>query len=101
MDQRQATAAEQPQAPSKVHPHPIRWDAEQQLWVCTVGCGFSRLKRESEVVPSREEARQEAQRAGTGVDFADLVDRNPADQAAQVGQETPSTSQPAPAEPSE
>lgn len=101
MEQRQATATEQPQAASKVHPHPIRWDAEQQLWVCTVGCGFSRLKRESEVVPSREEARQEAQRAGTGVDFADLAGRNLTDRAAPVGQEPQSSGQPAPVEPSE
>ncbi len=96
MDQQQATATEQPQAPNKVHPHPIRWDADQQLWVCTQGCGFSRLKREGEVVPSLEEARQEAQRAGTGADFADLPGRTP-----RVGQEPRTSEQPAPVEPSE
>jgi hypothetical protein len=68
IDQQQAAAA-------RVHPHPIRWDAEAQLWVCTQGCGFTRPKREGEVVPSREEARLEAQRAGTGADFADLPGR--------------------------
>jgi hypothetical protein len=60
---------------SRVHPHPIRWEADLQLWVCTRGCGFTRPKREGEVVPSREEAHAEARRAGTGADFADLPGR--------------------------
>jgi hypothetical protein len=64
-----------PAAAARVHPHPIRWDVEAQLWVCTQGCGFTRPKREAEVVPSREEALQEARRAGTGTDFADLGGR--------------------------
>ena len=58
---------------SRVHPHPIRWEPDLQLWVCTRGCGFTRPKREGEVVPSREEAHAEARRAGTGADFADLA----------------------------
>jgi hypothetical protein len=66
---------QQQEAAARVHPHPIRWDAEAQLWVCTQGCGFTRPKREGEVVPSREEAHLEAQRAGTGADFADLPGR--------------------------
>lgn len=61
-----------PQPASQVHPHPIRWDIDRQLWVCSVGCGFTRPKREGEVVPTREEWQQEAARAGTGADFADL-----------------------------
>ena len=64
-----------PAPATRVHPHPIRWDVEAQLWVCTQGCGFTRPKREAEVVPSREEALQEARRAGTGTDFADLGGR--------------------------
>ncbi len=67
-----ALAEPEPQPPGAVHPHPIRWDADRQLWVCTQGCGFTRLKRLGEVVPSPEEARAEALRAGTGADFADL-----------------------------
>ncbi|HVG95559.1 MAG TPA: hypothetical protein VNK05_01510 [Chloroflexota bacterium] len=73
MVEREPGAAPAPAA--RVHPHPIRWDADAQLWVCTRGCGFSRPKREAEVVPSREEALQEARRAGTGADFADLGGR--------------------------
>ena len=42
---------QQQEAAARVHPHPIRWDAEAQLWVCTQGCGFTRPKREGEVVP--------------------------------------------------
>jgi hypothetical protein len=72
---------------SRVHPHPIRWDADLQLWVCTQGCGFTRPKREGEVVPSREEAHAEARRAGTGADFADLPGRTTrTGQGSQPGQ---------------
>jgi hypothetical protein len=70
MSSQPATA---PQSATAIHPHPIRWDIDRQLWVCSRGlCDFTRPKREGEVVPSREEALQEAQRAGTGADFADL-----------------------------
>ena len=82
-------AEQQQAAASRVHPHPIRWDAEAQLWVCTQGCGFTRPKREGEVVPSREEARMEAVRAGTGADFADLATRRP-----REGQEPQPANQP-------
>lgn len=79
-----------PQPASQVHPHPIRWDIEQQLWVCSNGCGFTRPKRDGEVVLSREEAREEALRAGTGQDFSDLRGRNPAPgQVPQVGDQPP------------
>lgn len=66
------TTESTPEAAKQVHPHPIRWDVSEQLWVCSVGCGFTRQKRDGEVVPSREEAQEEARRAGTGGDFADL-----------------------------
>jgi hypothetical protein len=72
------TTGAQTAAASQVHPHPIRWDPEQELWVCSRGCGFTRPRRESEVVPTREEAREEARRAGTGGDFADLKPAPPA-----------------------
>ena len=91
VNQRQATADPAPQPASQVHPHPIRWDIDQQLWVCSVGCGFTRLKREGEVVPSREEAHEEARRAGTGADFSDLRGRAPA-----PGQEPQAADQPPP-----
>ena len=78
----------------RVHPHPIRWNPEQQLWVCTQECGFTRPKREGEVVPSREEAHREAQRAGTGTDFADI-----ASGPTRVGEETRAPAQAAPTEP--
>jgi hypothetical protein len=78
----------------QVHPHPIRWNAEQQLWVCTQGCGFTRPKREGEVVPSREEAQLEAQRAGTGTDFADI-----AGGPTRVGEEIRVPAQATPTEP--
>lgn len=65
-------AEQQPRAANAVHEHAIRWDVDRQLWVCSQGCGFSRLKRDGEVVPTREEAHAEASRAGTGLDFADL-----------------------------
>jgi hypothetical protein len=84
-----ASADTAPQAASQVHPHPIRWDVDQQLWVCSVGCGFTRPKRENEVVPSREEARDEARRAGTGGDFADLRPRSAASES-----EPPADTQP-------
>ena len=72
----QSPVTTQPHSPSAVHPHPIRWDIDRQLWVCSPGlCDFTRPKREGEVVPTREEAREEAQRAGTGADFSDLRDR--------------------------
>lgn len=33
------------------HEHPIRWDPERQLWVCTTeGCGYERPAREREIV---------------------------------------------------
>jgi hypothetical protein len=90
MVERQQAMEAQPQPASSVHPHPIRWDADRQLWVCTQGCGFTRLKREGEVVPSREEAHQEAQRAGTGADFADLPGRTrPGEEASQGEQPAP------------
>lgn len=77
----------------RVHPHPIRWDIDQQLWVCSRGCDFTRPKRDGEVVPSREEARAEAKRAGTGLDFADLPGRTkPA--ASSGGGEPASTAAP-------
>jgi hypothetical protein len=80
---------------SRVHPHPIRWDADLQLWVCTQGCGFTRPKREGEVVPSREEAHAEARRAGTGADFADLPGRTTrTGQEPQPGQTPGSAGQP-------
>jgi hypothetical protein len=64
---------DQAQAVRQVHPHPIRWDSDRQLWVCSRGlCDFTRPKRDGEVVPTREEALLEARRAGTGADFADL-----------------------------
>jgi hypothetical protein len=72
-----ATAESTPEAAKKVHPHAIRWNAEQQLWICTINCGFSRPKRAGEIVPTREEALQEARRAGTGADFLDLKPRAP------------------------
>jgi hypothetical protein len=68
----QQLSATAPQDASAVHPHPIRWDADRQLWVCTQGCDFTRVKREGEVVPTREEAHAEAARAGSGADFLDL-----------------------------
>ena len=80
---------EAPQAASQVHPHPIRWEVEQQLWVCSEGCGFTRPKREGEVVPTREDARDEARRAGTGADFLDLNQRSTA-----PGRETPPSGTP-------
>jgi len=65
-----------PAAANVIHPHPIRWDIDRQLWVCSRGlCDFTRPKREGEVVPTREEAQEEAMRAGTGADFADLRGR--------------------------
>jgi hypothetical protein len=79
-DQRPGATAEAAVAPHpalQVHPHPIRWDIEQQLWVCSRGCGFTRPKREGEIVPSREDAHEEARRAGTGIDFSDLKGRAP------------------------
>jgi hypothetical protein len=86
------TAPQQaPQPAAQVHPHPIRWDIDQQLWVCSIGCGFTRPKREGEVVPTRDEARQEAARAGTGADFADLRTRRDA------GPDTGAAGRPAPA----
>ena len=87
-----ATTETEPQAARQVHPHAIRWDVEQQLWVCSVGCGFTRPKREGEVVPSREEAMEEARIAGTGADFADL---RPRSTAASGGQEPPADEKPA------
>src|SRR5687767_5405398 len=78
MTSQQPMTEVRPQPASQVHPHPIRWDSELQLWVCSRGCGFSRPKREGEIVPSREEAREELQRAGTGLDFSDLRARAPA-----------------------
>ena len=86
----QRPAGAEPQPASRVHPHPIRWDIDQQLWVCSQGCGFSRPKREGEVVPSRQEAHEEAMRAGTGLDFSDLRGRAPA-----PGQEPRADEQPA------
>ncbi|HEV2121427.1 MAG TPA: hypothetical protein VGW38_01465 [Chloroflexota bacterium] len=83
-------------AATQVHPHPIRWDVDQQLWVCSVGCGFSRPKREGEVVPTREEAQDEMRRAGTGADFIDLKVRAPA-----PGQEPRSSEQPPPSVPTD
>ena len=88
------TTETRPQPASQVHPHPIRWDSEQQLWVCSRGCGFSRPKREGEIVPSREEAREESLRAGTGLDFSDLRARAPA-----PGQEPRSDDRPVPSVP--
>lgn len=38
------------QPPEAVHPHPIHWDRERQLWICSAGCPFARPKREGEVV---------------------------------------------------
>ena len=68
--------------PNVIHPHPIRWDTDRQLWVCSRGlCDFTRPKREGEVVPTREEAIEEAMRAGTGADFADLRARPAAPEA--------------------
>ena len=59
--------------PNVIHPHPIRWDPDRQLWVCSPGlCDFVRPKREGEVVATREDVLEEAMRAGTGADFADL-----------------------------
>lgn len=86
-----ATTDAQPQAASQVHPHAIRWDVDQQLWVCSVGCGFTRPKREGEVVPSREEAEEEARIAGTGSDFSDL---RPRASSASGGQEPPADEKP-------
>lgn len=75
----QSVASPPVQSPGAVHPHPIRWDIDRQLWVCSPGlCDFTRPKRPGEVVPTREEAQEEAQRAGTGADFADLRDRRTA-----------------------
>jgi hypothetical protein len=85
-------AGPQPHNPNEVHPHAIRWDIDRQLWVCSRGlCDFTRPKREGEVVPTREEAIEEAMRAGTGADFADLRDR-PSPSAQE-----PTTSESAPA----
>jgi hypothetical protein len=68
--------ADRPAAANVIHPHAIRWDIDRQLWVCSRGlCDFTRPKREGEVVPTREEAQEEAMRAGTGADFADLRGR--------------------------
>ena len=68
-----ATSTTPSAQPGAVHPHPIRWDVDRQLWVRSPGlCDFTRPKREGEVVPSREDARVEAMRAGSGADFADL-----------------------------
>ncbi|MGH2353827.1 MAG: hypothetical protein ACRDJN_19655 [Chloroflexota bacterium] len=92
--QGQAIAEAQPA--KQVHPHPIRWDIDQQLWVCSIGCGFARPKREGEVVPSREEAQDEAMRAGTGADFSDLRARAPA-----PGQEPQPADQPSPSKPNQ
>jgi len=64
-----------PAAAKQIHPHPIRWDAMQQLWVCSAGCSFTRPKRESEVVPTLEEALEEARLAGTGAGYQDLKPR--------------------------
>jgi hypothetical protein len=89
MSSGEATSPAQADAARQVHPHPIRWDVDQQLWVCSVGCGFTRPKREGEVVPSREEARDEARRAGTGGDFTDLKPR-----ATSPESEPPSDTQP-------
>ena len=94
-DQPQTAGAETPPA-YQVHPHPIRWDIDRQLWVCSKGCGFTRPKSEGEVVPSREEAREEALRAGTGADFSDLRGRAPA-----PGQEPQTTDQPPPTVPAD
>jgi len=85
----QAPQAAQTEPARKVHPHPIRWDIDQQLWVCSVGCGFNRPKREGEVVPSREDAQDEARRAGTGSDFSDLRPR-----ATSPGSDAPPDTQP-------
>ena len=88
----QATLPANANSPKAVHPHPIRWDSDRQLWVCSRGlCDFTRPKREGEVLPSREEAREEALRAGTGADFADLRGRAPA-----PGQEPRTSEQPPP-----
>ncbi|CAA9257078.1 MAG: hypothetical protein AVDCRST_MAG77-2481 [uncultured Chloroflexi bacterium] len=84
-----AATTAQPETARTVHPHPIRWDIDQQLWVCSVGCGFNRPKREGEVVPSREDAQDEARRAGTGSDFSDLRPR-----ATAGGSEPPTDTQP-------
>ena len=93
----QATATAAPNSPKAVHPHPIRWDADRQLWVCSKGlCDFTRPKREGEIVPSREEAQEEALRAGTGADFADLRGRAPA-----PGQEPRASDRPAPTVPTD
>jgi hypothetical protein len=90
-------SAELDQPPAmQVHPHPIRWDIDRQLWVCSLGCGFTRPKRPGEVVPTREEAREEAQRAGTGADFADLRGRPPAPGQELETTENPPASTPSP-----
>ena len=94
-DQQPEAAGARPTAAAQVHPHPIRWDIDRQLWVCSVGCGFTRPKRAGEVVPSREEAREEAARAGTGADFSDLKGRAPL-----PGQEPRTEEQPPPTVPS-
>ena len=78
-----------PAAAKQVHPHPIRWDATQQLWVCSTGCSFTRPKREAEVVPTLEEALEEARLAGTGVGYHDLKPRG-----AATGPEPPGGTQP-------
>lgn len=76
MDEQALAVSPDSDAAMKVHPHPIRWDVEQQLWVCSRGlCDFSRPKREKEIVPTREEAQSEAMRAGTGADFAGIRPR--------------------------
>ena len=86
-------AGPQPHNPNEIHPHPIRWDIDRQLWVCSRGlCDFTRLKRPGELVPTREEASEEARRAGTGADFADLRERP----AAVAQQPATSASTPAP-----
>lgn len=38
------------------HEHPIRWDIDQQLWVCSKGCGYTRERREQEKCYTREQA---------------------------------------------
>ncbi len=87
---------QQLQPAAQVHPHPIRWDIDRQLWVCSIGCGFTRPKRPGEVVPTREEAREEARRAGTGADFADLRGRPPVPGQEPETTENPPASTPAP-----
>jgi len=89
----QRPADPQPHNPNEIHPHPIRWDVDRQLWVCSPElCDFTRPKRPGEVVPTRDEARAEAMRAGTGADFADLrVRRAPSEQQPTAGESPPPT----------